>query len=343
MTIEFSCQSCGKKLTAKDEHVGKRGKCPSCGAINDIYLNISMSEPNRSNREAKFVTLDDVQEAELSLDRLRMHLDDATSKAAVILRRQKKLEREVGLNNVIKKCRLISDSSMTRVGTYINLIAIPSGLAFILGAVLELPTMARAAACLAVASSMGFLGLKLFNPHDEELMAETMRAHEEIGRLCVESRRSNELVRKARAILWESQSEYVRILQEYRRRINRLRSTNWEKMQGIEFENFLADVFLELGYRVETTKVTGDQGVDLIASKNAGAIAIQAKGYPSSVVGNKAVQEAHAGMSFYGCHLAVVITNSTFTSGARELAERIGCQLIDREQLSSLIEGHIRF
>lgn len=112
-------------------------------------------------------------------------------------------------------------------------------------------------------------------------------------------------------------------------------------MQGIEFENFLADVFLELGYKVETTKVTGDQGVDLVASKNGRSIAIQAKGYPSTTVGNKAVQEAHAGMGFYGCDVAVVITNSTYTSGARELAERIGCLLIDRDQIPSLIEGRI--
>jgi DNA-directed RNA polymerase subunit RPC12/RpoP len=31
MAIKFSCGSCGKKFTAKDEHAGRRSKCPACG------------------------------------------------------------------------------------------------------------------------------------------------------------------------------------------------------------------------------------------------------------------------------------------------------------------------
>ncbi len=30
MTIEFECQ-CGKRLRVKDEHAGKKVKCPACG------------------------------------------------------------------------------------------------------------------------------------------------------------------------------------------------------------------------------------------------------------------------------------------------------------------------
>jgi len=36
MAIELSCGSCGKKLTAKDEHAGKRAKCSACGAVTRI-------------------------------------------------------------------------------------------------------------------------------------------------------------------------------------------------------------------------------------------------------------------------------------------------------------------
>src|SRR5262249_55832712 len=31
MAIKFSCGSCGKKFTAKDEHAGRQSKCPACG------------------------------------------------------------------------------------------------------------------------------------------------------------------------------------------------------------------------------------------------------------------------------------------------------------------------
>ncbi len=69
-------------------------------------------------------------------------------------------------------------------------------------------------------------------------------------------------------------------------------------------------------------------------------IAIQAKGYDGSV-GNKAVQEAYAGMSFYKCAECAAITNSQFTSGAEELATSVGCRLIDGSLIPSLIEGRI--
>ena len=37
MSIEVACQ-CGKILKAKDEHLGLKAKCPSCGAIVDIRI-----------------------------------------------------------------------------------------------------------------------------------------------------------------------------------------------------------------------------------------------------------------------------------------------------------------
>lgn len=70
-------------------------------------------------------------------------------------------------------------------------------------------------------------------------------------------------------------------------------------------------------------------------------MAVQAKGYVGHTVGNGAIQQAHTGKTFYGCQSAVVITNSTFTVAARELAERLDCKLIDGSQIPDLIEGRI--
>ena len=98
-------------------------------------------------------------------------------------------------------------------------------------------------------------------------------------------------------------------------RLHRLLSCPWQGFAGTQFEDFLADLFRERGYVVETTRITGDQGLDLILVKDGRRVGVQAKGYPGSAVGNKAVQEAHAGMSFYDCHASAVVTNSTFTRG----------------------------
>jgi hypothetical protein len=121
---------------------------------------------------------------------------------------------------------------------------------------------------------------------------------------------------------------------------NQLRTTDWRSLRGIPFEEFLARVFRMLGYETQITKTSGDQGVDLIVVGKGRRIAIQAKGYDGSV-GNKSVQEAFAGQTFYRCGECAVVTNSRFTSGAIALAASVGCVLIDGSRIPELIEGHI--
>lgn len=125
---------------------------------------------------------------------------------------------------------------------------------------------------------------------------------------------------------------------DYQRRL--LRGENWRAYRGVEFEMFLEAVFEELGYDVETTKASGDQGVDLIVTFRGCRIAIQAKGYADSV-SNGAVQEAHTGMTYYQCSAAAVITNSRFTRSAIDVAQRVGCQLVDEDLLPQLIMGDV--
>src|SRR5262249_54090334 len=116
--------------------------------------------------------------------------------------------------------------------------------------------------------------------------------------------------------------------------------TNWRDMRGTPFEDFLGRVFESLGYRVQFTKASGDQGADLLLTGKGIRAAIQTKGYKDRV-GNHAVQEIVAAMAFYQCTSCAVITNSQFTSGAIDLAQANGCRLIDGSQIPDLIEGRI--
>ncbi|MCE2497754.1 MAG: restriction endonuclease [Nitrosopumilaceae archaeon] len=70
-------------------------------------------------------------------------------------------------------------------------------------------------------------------------------------------------------------------------------------MDGIAFERFLEALFRRFGYVSEATQASGDYGVDVLLRRKKRRIAVQAKHY-SAPVGLSAVQEAHAGMSFYG-------------------------------------------
>ena len=103
-------------------------------------------------------------------------------------------------------------------------------------------------------------------------------------------------------------------------------------MNGLEFEKFIAELFSKMGYESEITKASGDQGIDVIASKNGNKIGIQAKCYSSSV-GNKAVQEAVAGKNHYRLDKAIVVTNNFFTDAAQQLAQSNSIILWDRNIL----------
>lgn len=113
---------------------------------------------------------------------------------------------------------------------------------------------------------------------------------------------------------------------------NRTTIVDIDLMSGTEFEEFLCNYFNKHGYECKTTKASGDQGVDLIASKHGTTLAIQAKCY-EGIVGNHAIMEVVAGTKFYNAEQSMVITNSTFTKSAIELAKANGVILWDRQVL----------
>lgn len=109
------------------------------------------------------------------------------------------------------------------------------------------------------------------------------------------------------------------------------------QLSGKEFEIFLAGLFRKLGYRVELTPAIGDYGADLILTKPDEKIAVQAKCYSGSV-GVSAVQEVLAGMVYYGCQSAWVITTGSLTQNAIELARKSNVKLLDSIEISKLIQ-----
>ena len=116
---------------------------------------------------------------------------------------------------------------------------------------------------------------------------------------------------------------------------------NIDTMSGIEFEQYLKRVLTNQGFIVSMTNVSGDLGIDLVASGHGNRIAIQAKRY-SSKVSRRAISDAVAGMNHYGCNKAMVITNNYFSPGAVTLAKSTNCILVDRDTLANWVnEFHI--
>ncbi len=98
---------------------------------------------------------------------------------------------------------------------------------------------------------------------------------------------------------------------------------------GYEFEEYVANLYKKLGYTIEkVTKKSGDQGADVIAYKDNKKYVIQVKFY-NNPVGNKAVQEVVGAIGMYKADKGIVVTNSTFTPSAIELALANNIELVD--------------
>lgn len=108
-------------------------------------------------------------------------------------------------------------------------------------------------------------------------------------------------------------------------------------LSGSNFEKLLYRLFEKMGYRVELTGRSGDQGGDLIAVREGERVLIQAKCYRDWSTGNVAVQQVVGAMKYYDCTKAIVITTSHFTPEAISLAKANKTELVFKEQLQEML------
>ena len=108
-------------------------------------------------------------------------------------------------------------------------------------------------------------------------------------------RREKELKRKAK-VRNEERASMERRMEKERKRMakERFEAGFRENMSENEYEKYCKYILEQRGWTVNLTSKSGDQGVDLIASKEYLKVCIQCKRY-SKPVGNKAVQEIFAG------------------------------------------------
>lgn len=110
------------------------------------------------------------------------------------------------------------------------------------------------------------------------------------------------------------------------------------EMDGIEFEHYVAQIFERLGYEAEVTKESGDFGADILLTREHERICVQCKRY-KSLVGLSSVQEVLGSLRYYNAARGIVVTNSSFTDAAKELAKVNNIELIDGARLEKLIKS----
>ncbi len=154
--------------------------------------------------------------------------------------------------------------------------------------------------------------------------------------------------RESYDILSKSEKELKREIEQLEEKVRPLKERNnfiencdiyyIDSLEGLEFEEYFSKILNILGYDSCSTQASGDYGIDVIAEKDGIKYGFQCKLYNQNV-GNKAVQEAYSGKSFYNCHVAIVVTNNYFTKGAINQAEKNNVVLWDRDKLIEIIES----
>lgn len=103
----------------------------------------------------------------------------------------------------------------------------------------------------------------------------------------------------------------------------------------IAFERWCAEKLSGCGWNARPTKATGDQGADVIATRDGWTMIVQCKLYKKAV-GNKAVQEVSAARVHYDADFAVVICTSGYTKSAKQLANTNDVLLVDAAEIESI-------
>lgn len=119
-------------------------------------------------------------------------------------------------------------------------------------------------------------------------------------------------------------------------RLNNPNMTIVDNMTGLEFEKYIAKLLESQGYKHVRLTERFDLGVDIIADKDGTRWGIQVKRH-SGLVKAIAVRQVVTALRKYKCDRALVVTNSTFSNVARELAGTNDCILVDRNQLSKWV------
>jgi restriction system protein len=110
-----------------------------------------------------------------------------------------------------------------------------------------------------------------------------------------------------------------------------------DDMSGMIFEEFLMEHFKHLGYTGYLTPRAENYGADLVLQKDSIKAVVQAKRWKNNV-GTDAIQQVIEAVKHYGANKGLVVTNSSFTESAHELADSNGIELWDRKKLIQIMD-----
>lgn len=103
-------------------------------------------------------------------------------------------------------------------------------------------------------------------------------------------------------------------------------------MDPIDYEHHCAILLRRSGWDAQVTAASGDQGADVLATRNGATLVVQCKLYRGAV-GNASVQQASAARLHHRARHAAVVSNARFTASAVALARTNRVHLLHHEEL----------
>lgn len=124
---------------------------------------------------------------------------------------------------------------------------------------------------------------------------------------------------------------------------NLLCTQHINSLSGVEFEKVCQQLVESMGFETETTKASGDGGIDLIAYNYqpllSGKYIIQCKRYNSSV-GESVIRDLYGVITSERANKGILMTTGYFTKSAIAFADGKQIELIDGEKLHELLQLH---
>jgi len=150
---------------------------------------------------------------------------------------------------------------------------------------------------------------------------------------------------------WQTMGEEILSVTVEKRPTSTLTITDIDHMSAEMFEKAIASLYRKMGYQVELTPFSRDQGADVVALKHrqdGNSLLIQCKhtSNPNKAQNQKGIQEVLAACGVYQQEYnakfkTIVITNAKrFTDQAMQIAEANGVNLIPREKLAKLLKDY---
>ena len=131
--------------------------------------------------------------------------------------------------------------------------------------------------------------------------------------------------------------------EQHRQEVNNIIGGDINVLSGTDFETVCQHLIENMGFETETTKASGDGGIDLIVYNHkpllSGKYIIQCKRYSGSV-GEPIIRDLYGVVTSERANKGILMTTGYFTNSAITFAEEKPIELIDGEKLEGLLRQY---